>query len=130
MDQLCADLFQRHEPHVNDERLSWIREFGPGKIDHALLQMARDEADRLGVIAVRERNARIGRTAVGCGNAGHDPEGNALLGEGCDLFAPSPEGERIAALQAQCPLAVLRFLREQRIDAVLGHGMLTRRLPT
>src|ERR1051326_6611401 len=55
----------------------------------------------------------------GRGDARHDLEGDAGGGELLRLFAAAAEDERIAALEADDALPILRLGHEQRVDLVL-----------
>ena len=55
-----------------------------------------------------ERNTRIGRAAVGGGDTGYDLERDPFVGQGGNLLTTSAEDERIAALEPQHALALLR----------------------
>src|SRR5690606_7455306 len=48
-----------------------------------------------------------------------------MLGKQFDFFTTTPEDKRITAFQAQYPLALLRKIHQELIDAGLLHAMLT-----
>ena len=86
------------------------------------LALAGDEADRAGILAVRQRQARL-RGAAGCGgDAGNDLDRHARLTRGVDLLAAAAEDERVAALEphdAACRRSVSRD--QERVDRLLRH---------
>ena len=61
----------------------------------------------------------VGGAAGGGGDAGHDLEGNLVLGELVDFFPAASEDEGVAALEAQHPLALTGELHHQFADFVL-----------
>ena len=71
------------------------------EIDPPVLAMAGHEHAGLGVVAVGERNAGVGRGADRRRHARAHLEGDAMLGQRLDLLAAAAEQERIAALEAQ-----------------------------
>jgi hypothetical protein len=74
-------------------------------------------------VAVRHGNAGVGRGGQGSGDAGDNLERHA---RGCERFAllPAPaEDEGVAALEAHDALARAPVLDQQRVDAVLRHGV-------
>src|SRR5690606_27357594 len=89
-----------------------------------ILEMACDEAHRLRVVAMRQRNTGIARTAGGGRDAGHDLKGNAGGCEFFDFFAATPEDEGITTLEAQDTLSFLRQTHQQLADLLLRHGVI------
>src|SRR5581483_12229018 len=88
LDQFRAELRQRAEPHVDDQRLPAARELIPMQLELAVLARVTGHEDAgLRVSAMREWNSRIGRTAVRRGDAGNDLERNPLRSERLDLLA-------------------------------------------
>lgn len=69
--------------------------------------MAGDEGQRLGMVAVGERNPGGGRAAERGGNAGHDMNFDAFGADGFKLLPAPAEDERVAALQAHDAQAFL-----------------------
>ena len=92
-DELSADNRQAHEPHVDNDRLPGLDQMFPVEGDRAIPQMAGNEHAALRVVAVGQRNARIGSTACRCRNAGDDLKGDPFASEGFDLLATAPEDE-------------------------------------
>ncbi len=82
--------------------------------------MAGDEADAVSMIAVRQRNPRVGGGSYGCGDAGHHREIDPRPGERLQLFPATPEDEGIAALEPYHSLALIRVLDQQGVDFLLG----------
>ena len=91
-----GDLGEGGQAHEDHQRLG-VADLGP--ID-AVDLVAGDEGDHRGVLAMRERHAGVGRDAQRRGDAGHDLERNAGVGQRFGLFAAAAEDERIAALRA------------------------------
>jgi hypothetical protein len=87
-----------------------------------------DQRHRRGVVAVRDRNARVGRRGDPGGDARHDLEGHAHPGQGLGLLAAATEDERIAALEADSRATGACLLDEQGVDLLLGQGRRTRPL--
>src|SRR5690606_5473228 len=87
-------------------------------------QVAGDEALRLRVIAMRQRNAGVGGAAGSCGNARHDLEGNTRRGQFLDLLTTTTEDDGTPALQEQPALGLLLELHPQATDVLLRHGVL------
>jgi hypothetical protein len=85
--------------------------------------MAGDENAGLRVIAMRQRNAGIGRAPARRRDARTHLERNAMLGELLDLLAAAPEDERIAALEPQHALALFGQRHQHLADFLLRHGM-------
>ena len=83
-----------------------------------------DDGDGGRIGPVRERNARVGRTGNGTGNAGNFLKGNARVHEFLGLFAAASENVGIAALEARNNLALLRLGDEQLVDVALFHGVI------
>ncbi len=85
--------------------------------------MPRHEAYRLGMITMGQRNTGIGRAATGRGNPGDDLERYVVRRQFFDLFAASPEYERIAAFEPQYALAFFSQGNQQLVDLILRHRM-------
>ena len=117
--ELRADRGQARQTHVDHHRLARPRERGPIQVAAAVLEMARDEGAAVRVVAMRERNARIGRDAAARGDAGHHLEGNAFGGQRLQLFASAAEHERVAALEPHHARMLVREPGQQRIDVFL-----------
>ena len=122
--QLFADHRQADQSHVEHQGLPRRDQIPPGQIAAAILEVTGDEAHRLGMVTVGQRNTRIGGTTGGGGNARHHLEGNALGGQLLDLLAAPTEDKRVAALQAQHALTLLGQLHQAPIDLFLGQRML------
>ena len=67
-------LAQGREPHVDHDGLPGLDEGGPVQVRAAVLVVAGDEDSRLGVVAVGQRNAGIGRATCGRGHPRNDLE--------------------------------------------------------
>ena len=85
-----------------------------------------DDSHGRGIGAVRERDAGVGGTGDGAGDAGHFFEGNAGVHEFFGFFAASAEYIGIAALQTGNDLAFLRLGDEELVDIALLHGVVAR----
>ena len=75
------------------------------------------------MVAVSERNARIGGGTGGGRDAGHHREGDALLGQHLQLFAATAEHEGIAPLEPHHPVARLGVFHQQAIGLLLRHAV-------
>ncbi|MNQ34838.1 hypothetical protein D3C85_483090 [compost metagenome] len=75
------------------------------------------------MVAVSERNARIGGGTGGSRDAGHHGEGNALLCQHFQLLAATAEHERIPPLEAHHPVARPGVFHQQAIGLFLGHAV-------
>ena len=115
-DELFRNRRDIHDSHEQNQGLS-RPDLGPVDGIHA---MPRDESHGGGVLAMRERDAGIGREAQRRGHAGHDLEGNRRFGERFDLLAATPENKWVAALQAHHSPAAARALHQHGADFFLG----------
>ncbi len=100
-----------------------LGELLPVEIHGPVLEVARDKGDGLGIIAVGQGDAAIGRAARGCRDTGYDLEGYPLGRQGVDLLAAPAKDEGIATLEAQYPMTGLGQIGEQAIDFLLTHDM-------
>src|SRR5262245_56305990 len=85
--------------------------------------MTGHKADGLGVVAVRERNAGIGRSTEGCGDSRNDGEWNLVLDEGLEFFTASAEDKRIATLQSTYALAGACVRDQELMNTLLSDMM-------
>jgi hypothetical protein len=122
-DQLLGDSRQLLDAHVEDERPGERGERGP--VDRGLglgrVLVAGDQRDGARAVAVRDRDARVGRGRDAGGHAGHDLERDAGGAQDERLLAAAPEDERVAALEPHDELAGAAVLDQQPVDLVLGH---------
>ena len=72
---------------------------------------------------MREWQHRLGCTTQSCRHAGNDFNRHACRAACLNLFAAAPENKRIATLQSHHQIASLRLGNQNRIDALLRHGM-------
>jgi hypothetical protein len=122
--QLAADDVDRVQPHVEHHRLPGLGQAAPVEPQlAALLQMPGDELAGLGVVAMRQRNARIRCAAGGRRDARHDLERDAGCRQLVDLLAATPEDEGIAALEPQHTLALAGEAHQQLVDVLLRQGV-------
>ena len=75
--------------------------------------MAGEEHELGGEVAVRQRDARVGRDRDAGRHAGHDLVADARLAERLGLLAAAAEDERIAALQPHHAPAGPRLFHQQ-----------------
>ena len=127
-DQLLADQPQAAEPHVEDQRLGRTRQRLPIQVTAAILQVAGDEAHRLGVVAMSQRNTRVSRATGSRRDARHDLEADAGTGQGLELLPAAPEDEGVTALQAHHAMPGAGVIHQRLIDAFLGHAVIAARL--
>ncbi|KAG0934913.1 hypothetical protein G6F31_016021 [Rhizopus arrhizus] len=85
--------------------------------------MRRDQPDRLRMLAMRQRDAGIGRTGQRGGDAGHHFIAHAMRAQIFQFFAAPSKDERVAAFQAHHAPARLCVFHQQRVDACLGGVM-------
>ena len=122
-DQRRRVLAQPFDPHVEDERAGEGGEGVPVESRLGLLRVlvAGDEGDRGGVVAVGDRDARVGGGRDAGGDAGHDLELDPGLAQRFALLAAAAEDERVAALQPHHALAGPRRLDQPLADLLLRH---------
>ena len=93
--------------------------------------VAGDERDRRGVVAMGDRDPRVGRRGDAGRDAGDDLELDPGGGERLGLLAAAAEHERVAALEPHDAAARARALDHQRLDLLLLASALSPgRLPT
>ena len=128
-DELLGDHRRGIDTHEDDDRLRRARKRGPVKIRHAaFLGMAGNEGERLGMVAVGERDAGSSGAAERRGNAGHDMNFDAFSADGFKLFTAPAEDERVAPFEAHDTQPFLGRGDEAGMDFGLGHGMIALRL--
>ena len=99
-------LLELTEAHVEHDGLTGRASASQSTLSRFALAVAGDERQRLRVIAMRERNARVRGAACRGSDARHDFEANACSRERFELFAAAAEDERIAAFQPAHALAL------------------------
>jgi hypothetical protein len=114
-DQLAGDLGECGEPHEDHEGFG-VTDSGP--ID-GLHGVAGDEGDGGGVFAVSERHSGVGSDAERSGDAGHDLEWDAGIGQGFGFFASAAEDEGVAAFETDYGEPAVRAINEHAADFVL-----------
>ena len=80
-DEFARQRLQVAQPHIDRDRLARLQERGPVERDLAVLSVAGHEHASLGVVAVGERNAGIGRGPDRRGDARTNLKGHPVLGE-------------------------------------------------
>mmetsp|Transcript_45840 Transcript_45840/g.113778 ORF Transcript_45840/g.113778 Transcript_45840/m.113778 type:complete len:255 (-) Transcript_45840:187-951(-) len=123
-EQPRGEVRQRGEPHVDDERALGVGERRPRvALGHAVgalgARVPRDEADGVGVVAVRQRHAELCGDARCGGDARHDGDGDAVRLEVLHLLAAAAEDGGVASLEAADCLAARGELEEQLVDLPL-----------
>ncbi len=121
--QLQLDVLGAHQPHVDDQGLAGSGELLPIGLLALLLAVARDKDGALGMVAVGERNARIGGGTGGSCDAGHHGEGDALLCQHFQLLAATAEHEGIPPLEPHHPVARPGVFNQQAVGLFLGHAV-------
>ena len=86
-------------------------------------RVAGDEGDRRSVLAMRQRDARIGGDAERRRDARNHFERDAGIGQRFGLFAAAPEDERVAALQPDHRQAAPGALDQHGADLFLREGV-------
>ena len=121
-DEALGDPRQRAHAHVEDERAREAGERGPvdRRVRLVRVLVAGDERDAAGQLAVRDRDARVGRRGDAGGHARHDLERDAGLVQHQRLLAAAAEHERVAALEPDDRSPGARVLEQQRVRVVLG----------
>ena len=117
-----GDQRQVPDAHVEHERAGEAGERVPVERRLGLLGIlvAGHERNGRGGVAVRDRNARVGRSRHAGGHAGHDLERHTRRGERLRLLAAAPEHERVAALEAHHALAGPAQFHEQVVGLLLA----------
>ena len=121
--QLLANDRQAFKSHVEHQGLLRANQRRPVEIETAILEMARDELHRVGMIAMSQRDSRVSGAARGGGDARHDLKVDACFRQGGQFFSTAAKNERIAALETQDPAPFPRIVDQHVIDRVLIHGM-------
>jgi hypothetical protein len=80
------------------------------------------------MVAVRDRDPRVGRAADGGADARNDLEGHARLRKLSRFLATAGENHRVTALQPRYDLPVLRVVDNDLVDLILRHGVILRAL--
>ena len=81
--------------------------------------MSGDEAHRMGMVAMRQRNAECGSSRQRRRDAGHDRDADAVLFEFGDFFARTSEDHWISGFEANDMLARSRQLDHELVDVLL-----------
>ena len=120
----------RADTHQEDERPGRRRQRGPvdGALGPGRVLVPGDERDLCRDTALRHRDTGIRGHGMGGAHAGDDLEGDPGPLECQRLLAPAAKHERVAALQANDGLEAAAELDEECVQALLGHGVLTRAL--
>ena len=105
LDQPGAQPVERLVAHVEDQRLARLAQGLPVELGLAVLGVAGDQDQGLGVVAVGQRDDGSGGAAGGGGDARDDLERDAGLQQRLDLLAAAAEDQRVAALQPDHALA-------------------------
>jgi hypothetical protein len=85
--QALAHRLQLRHAHVDSQRLPLRRERSPIEALQRFTRVRRDEAHRLGMIAMRERYAGICGAGERCRNAWHNFIGNSICAQELHLLA-------------------------------------------
>src|SRR5574343_1766176 len=96
IDHLAADFRGGANPHVEDDGLLRTGQGWPIEIDGAVLEVAGNEGDSLGMIAVGQREAGVSAAASGSGDTGDDFKWNAGGNQGFEFFATTAKDEGVA----------------------------------
>ena len=121
--QALGDQGEVLDAHVEHERSGEARERAPieGRVLLRRVLVARDERDGRRLVSVGGGDAGVGRGRHSGRHAGYHLEGHAGGGECLGLLASAAKDERVAALEADHPLAFRAELHEQLIDLLLLH---------
>src|SRR5438874_9143568 len=82
--------------------------------------MPGDEADRMGMVAVRQRNPKSRSGRKRCRYAGDHVDSDSVLFKFYDFFARAPEDHRITRLQTHDMPALSRQLDHEFVDVFLS----------
>ncbi|CUI54064.1 Uncharacterised protein [Achromobacter sp. 2789STDY5608628] len=126
-DQPLRQQFQLAHAHVERQRLAFARQRRPIQVVLVLAAVRRHQAHRLRVLAVRQRNAGIGRTGQRRGDAGHHLVAHAVRAQVFQFLAAAAEDEGVAALEPHHAAAQAGVLDQQGVDARLGRVMVLAR---
>ena len=122
--ELCADLPQAHQPHVEHHRFRFTDQMLPVQIHRAVFAVAGDEAHGLGMVPVGQRYAGVGRTTTGGGDTRHHLKVDALGHDQVDFLSAATEDEGVPAFQPTDLLALFGVVNQQFVDVVLWQGVL------
>jgi hypothetical protein len=117
--QLARDIGKGGEPHEDHQRFG-VAHLVPIDGGHG---MAGHEGDHLGMVAVRQGNAGIGRDAQRRGDTRHDFERDAGIGQRFGLLAAAAENKWVAAFEPHHREAAPRPLNQHGADFLLGEGV-------
>ncbi len=124
--QIRAECVETGHTHVYRQGLPFLRQRAPVDGVERVLGVGGDEAHRLRVFSMRQRNAGIGGAGQRGGDAGHDFESDAVLAQEFQFLAAATKDKRVATLQPNHPLASASVLQHQRVDSNLRRMVITR----
>ena len=91
-----------------------------------MFRVCGDEAHRLRVIAMGQRDAGVGGAGQRGGDAGHDFVADAVRAQEFEFFAAAAKNESVATLQAHHTLAGAGVFEHERMDCFLRYMMMAR----
>ncbi len=115
----ARDVVDRGDAHEDDQ---CFRLAGLAPVDGCDI-VARDECHQLGMVAMGERHAAVGRDPEGRRHAGDHFERNAGVGQSFQLFAAASEDEWVAAFQTHDREAAARAVDHHAADLFLRECM-------
>ena len=124
--QSIAQCVQAGDAHVDRQRLPFLGERAPVERVERILAVGSDQAQRLRVVAMGQRNAGIGGAGQRGGDSGHDFVADAVRAQEFQFLAAPAEHERITALQAHHAPSGARVFQQEGVDAFLGGVVLAR----
>ena len=118
-DEFARQRLQIAQPHIDRNRLPRLQERPPVERDLAVLPMAGHEHARLGVVAMGERDARIGRGPGRGSHARTDLKGNPVAARASISSPPRPNMNGSPPLRRSTRLPCAGELDQQRADLLL-----------
>ncbi len=120
--QLLLDGGGLVQTHIKHQRLFFCRQVFPVQLT-AGFQVSGDQTHALGVVAVGQRNTRVGRTAGSGGNTGYNGEGNTCMAQGFQLFTTAAKDKRITAFQTHHAFTLLSFAQQDLVNFFLRYAV-------
>ena len=122
LDQLGTYRRKAAQSHIKNNRLVFMYELLPFKIDDSIFWVPGDEPDRLRIVPVSQWYARIGRTTRRSGYAWNDLERNTFFSKRFNFLATTTKDEWITSLETTNSMACPGESNQFFVDGFLGRG--------
>ena len=116
-----------HQKHLSSGCLGQLRVIDRTVTFRRILVAGENRQLRV-VIAMRDRNARVGGSGNRRADARHDLKRHTRRGKLRRLFTTTGKNHRIPTLEAHHRFSGLGLLDDQRVDLILRHGVILRTL--